>query len=63
MKNLLLKYEKELKELNQWKNKLRNEYCKTQRKETKHDFDMVLVKINTIEKILIDIRKEVKNEG
>lgn len=56
IKFLITKYEKQIKELQDYKIKLQNEYSKNTSKETKEMFFKVMVKIKTLQDVLIDLK-------
>ena len=63
MKELIIKYEKELKELRKYLVLLKKEYCKNQREATKFDYNKTLTKVKMLEKIIEDLKELNKNSG
>ena len=56
IKFLIIKYENQIKELQEYKKRLQNEYSKNTSEETKKTFFQVVVKINTLQEVLIDLK-------
>ena len=53
---LITKYENQIKELIEYKKKLANEYSKTTLLTTKEIYNQVIIRINTLEQIINDLK-------
>jgi len=57
MKVLIVKYEKEMKELLRFKSKLATEYSKTGLPSTKETFNETVTKINKLKEVIEDLKE------